>query len=382
MYNHSVGQGSIKTKKIKHALFIQGLGKLEAKVSDVLFYSSPLGMYSLLRSPRIISVLKDNGDLDTDNLNTIITNISSFGGNGLRDFFWIDSQNAFDIISPFKGNKSSDPEFNQKFFDIYAEIAQACKAKNLRFCYDLFDNCGTKNDPANFNPWFKAGFSDYFYGAESKAWRTQYIDKVLTAFKGLDNVELGVCNEPNVYNYDNCSTFLADTYVQLINGGVAKENISIGADVVNVVKNNDFYNNYVSQVVTELGDPSWETYMKSNSITPCHNTTQDYLTNTIWGGQDPKPGGGRRIMYSEDGVKTSGEVGQDRTRPNIEEMQELATFILSKKSTAAQEGRVNFEVVYGKDTANPIDSIIGVINAWNDFQPPETSQQLDNSVAM
>jgi hypothetical protein len=45
-------------------------------------------------------------------------------------------------------------------------------------------------------------------------------------------------------------------------------------------------------------------------------------------------------------------------------MYEIAREVLTKKSKAVEQGKVHFEVVYGKQMTDPLDSIAGVVQAY------------------
>lgn len=326
--------------------------------NKVQIIGSPLGMYSLLREDFIISILRDDGSLDSEKLNKLIAAIANMGATGLRDFFWIDTEEAYNKISPFWEKSNGSFEFNGRYFDHQKKIAEMCNRYGVRYYLSIFDHCGTKkkkNDVTGvwqWNPW--RFFNDFFYGNDAADMRHQFIDKILDAFAGRD-AGIEICNEPK----GGAGEFLADTFVYLVKKGFTPENIIIGVDYHLKEQGGavgDDYRVLRNAAVNEL-NPEWDQWMKSRCISPVHNATEDGIDD-LWGGK-AGPGGTRRILYSQDGVMNP--------RPDKNTMYKVVKKVLEKKTEARESGKVLFEVVYGKTENDPLDAIIGASEAHNEI---------------
>lgn len=320
---------------------------------------SPLGMYSLLRGDYIISVLNDDGTLNLDKLGTLVANIANMGANGLRDFFWIDNEDAYAKISPFWREQNGSVRWNDAYFQNQQAIARCCNLANMRYYLSIFDHCGTKKDVGQFNPW--RSFENFFYGNDAKDLRHEFIDKILDAFQGYDTgIEL--CNEPDKGSGD----FLGDTFVYLFRKGFSPEKMILGIDYhlkETVRAYSEDYRTMREKIVVELGSSDWRPWIKSRCISPFHNANMDAISDLF--GPFPPAGGTRRILYSMDGVRKYSLNGETRKkRPNKEYMKQLAVKVLQAKSVARTKGKVLFEVVYGKDKNEALDSIEGVSEAY------------------
>jgi|GEM_PF-1814537 len=324
----------------------------------VQILGSPLGMYSLLRDDFIISILRDDGSLDGDKLNKLVAAVANMGATGLRDFFWIDTEEAYNKISPFWERSNGSFEFNGRYFEHQKKIAELCNRYGVRYYLSIFDHCGTKrrkNEETGvwqWNPW--RFFSDFFYGNDAADMRHQFIDKILTAFAGK-NAGIEICNEPK----GGAGDFLADTFVYLVDRGFTPENIIIGVDYHLKEKGGDVgedYRKLRNAAVNQL-NPEWDQWLKSRCISPVHNASAEGIDD-LWGGK-AGPGGTRRILYSQDGVMSP--------RPDKVTMFRVAKKVLEKKTEARENGKVLFEVVYGKTENDPLDSIAGVAEAHNEI---------------
>lgn len=315
-------------------------------------FGSPLGMYSLLRGDYIISVLRADGSLDEDRLNRLVAGIANMGANALRDFWWIDSLSAYEKISPLYQKYDGTWEFREQYYRDQRRIAQICNRYGIRYYLSLFDHCGTKKATRAWNPW--RFFNDFFYGKDAKSYRHQHIDRVLEAFADLDaGVEL--CNETK----KGQAEFLADTFIYLVKKGFLPERIILGIDYALKEKGGQYesdYRKFRDSVARDLGK-QWETWLKTKCISPVHNATEKII-DELWG-PDVKPGGTRRIKYSQDGVRNP--------RPDCETMYRLTKNVLQVKCRAREQGKVHFEVVYGKTKNDPSDSLEGVSRAYNEI---------------
>ncbi|MCP5106560.1 MAG: DUF4214 domain-containing protein [bacterium] len=314
---------------------------------------SPLGMYSLLREDYIISVLRDEGSLDERKLNALIAKIANMGANGLRDFFWIDTQQAYEKISPFRHEGGQTFTFNGKYFDNQGTIARVCNHYGMRYYLTLFDHCGTKRGVGDWNPW--RFFSDFFYGEDAKAHRHKYIDRVFKALAGAD-AGVEVCNEPKTGQ----GQFLADTFIYLIRKGFDPRKIILGNDYHLKEKNAAYgrdYREFRDKVAVDLDDSKWQKSIKTECISPVHNATIEGIDD-LWG-PDVKAGGDRRVLYSMDGVQ--------KPRPDRNMMYGITKKVLEKKAKSREEEKVLIEVVYGKTNHDPLDSLEGVSQAYKEI---------------
>jgi len=319
-------------------------------MSDELqIFCSPLGMYSLLRSDYIISVLKDDGSLDEKRLTAMVQYAANQGANALRDFFWIDSKESYETISPF-WYRAGDVGFNHAYFQNQRRIALICKAHGVRYYISLFDHCGTKGSACKWNPW--RYFSDFFYGEDAKPTRHQYIKILLDMMHGLD-YGIDICNEPK----PGQAEFLADTFLEVFQWGFDPKKIILGIDYF-LKKNNtaysDDYIKFSEKVCAELGT-DWDRGLRVSCISPVQNVTMDHIKE-LWG-PEVRPGGEWRILYSTDDV---------RPRPDRETMREISTYILETKYRARKRDKVHFEVVLGRQKQDPLDAVAGISESYKD----------------
>jgi hypothetical protein len=331
---------------------------------------SPLGMYSLLRGDYIISVLNDDGSLDEEKLANMAVSIANMGANALRDFFWIDTQEAYEKISPFWHQGEKNFMFNDQFFDNHRRIAQILNRYNLRFYFCAFDHCGTKvskrANAGEFNPW--RFFDNFFYGDDAADLRHRYLDRVFDTFAGLD-VGIELCNEPA----SGQGLFLADTFIYLFKKGFDPEKIIIGIDYhlkESVSAYGKDYRDFRDKIAEELGD-KWKQDIKSVCISPVHNADEKGIDG-LWRGR-VTPGGTRKVLYSMDGVG----IPPDGARPDKDMMVKLSWKVLKEKYVAREQGKVLFEVLYGKQSSDPRDSIEGVSEVYKEIwgQYPENWQR-------
>lgn len=320
---------------------------------------SPLGMYSLLRGDYIISVLKDDGSLDEERLGSMAAAIANMGANALRDFYWIDTQEAYEKIAPFWNEGGRNFRFNDQFFNNHRRIAQILNQYNLRFYFCVFDHCGTKisrrANVGEFNPW--RFFDNFFYGTDAADLRHQYIDRVVNAFAGLD-VGVELCNEPA----SGHGLFLADTFIYLFKKGFDPTKIIMGIDYhlkESVSAYGKDYRDFREKVAEELGK-KWKQDLKSVCISPVHNADEKGIDG-LWHGE-ATAGGTRRVLYSMDGVG----IPPSGARPDKAMMIKLARKVLQKKTKAREEGKVLFEILYGKQSTDPPDSIKGVSEVYKE----------------
>jgi hypothetical protein len=318
---------------------------------------SPLGIYSLLRDDFIISILNDDGSLDTGKLGELLPRLANMGANALRDFFWIDSEDALAKIAPFWRSSDGSVRFNDQYFQHQRIIAESCNRCNMRYYLSIFDHCGTKisnrMNVGKFNPW--RSFNDFFYGEDAKDVRHQLMDRVLDAFEGLDTgIEL--CNEPK----SGHGLFLADTFIHLKNKGFDPKKIILGIDYHLKEKNSKFgkdYRDFRDKAKTELGNANWSKWLKTKCISPVHNATLENIED-LWG-PNVRKGGDRRILYSMDGVQNP--------RPTKALILEIGKKVLKTKSEARDQQKVHFEIVYGKTKNDPMDTITGISEAYKEI---------------
>lgn len=326
----------------------------------VQIIGSPLGMYSLLREPYIISILRDDGSLDEEELNRLVAGIAKMGANALRDFFWIDTEEAFRKISPFWPDGGSY-RFNDRYFQHQRVIAETCNQYNMRYYLSIFDHCGLKKEVGQRSPW--RSFDNFFYGKDAGEMRHQFIDRVLAAFSGR-NAGIELCNEPDKGHGD----FLADTFIYILKKGFDPQKIILGIDYHLKEKDKDYGNDYRDmrkKAAAELGG-NWEQDLKSVCISPVHNASAEHIDD-LWG-PHVGPGGSRRILYSMDGVRKFKMKNETRNhRPDKAYMHFIAKKVLEKKTEAREKDRVHFEIVFGKDSNEPLDSIAGVSEAYKEI---------------
>ncbi len=311
---------------------------------------SPLGMYSILRGDYIISILNNDGSLNRNRVETLLKYAANNGANALRDFSWIDSQYAWETISPF-WVVDGKPLFNDTFFAQQRIIAETCQNYGIRYYHCLFDNCGTKGDTGKFNPW--RFYGDYFYGNDASAARKSYIDRFLNGMEGID-FGIDICNEPR----SGAGDFLAEVFLHLVERNFDFTRVILGNDYYLKEKNPDYgkdYRTFRDQVVEKLGD-HWEVELKNLCLSPVHNATLERIKD-LWG-DDVKPGGLRRVLYSMDGVKP---------RPDSNQIYEIARKVLETKSIARNNDKVHFEVVLGKQDGDPLYSVSGVFRAYKEI---------------
>ena len=347
-------------------------------MDKIQIFGSPLGMYSLLREPYVISILRDDGTLDEKLLHETCRTIANQGANALRDFMWIDTAWAEQKIAPFclvnTGTPSSPTMttmWNDQYFEIQRQIAQACNAYNMRYYLCLFEHVGTKPKHNEWNPW--RHFSDFFYGEDAKETRHEYIDRVLDAFHGL-NVGVELCNEPKV----DSAFFLADTFERLMQLGFVPENIIMGIDYYlkeTYTKYGKCYRDF--RLFTQpdnMNHKQWGAWLKSHLISTVHNADLDRIDDlwtehgTIPINEVPK-GGTRRVMYSMDGVRKFERRGEViRHRPDRAYMEMVTSVILDIKSKARENDKILIEAVWGKEVTapgiEPLNSIEGISEAY------------------
>ncbi|MCP4154558.1 MAG: DUF4214 domain-containing protein [bacterium] len=326
---------------------------------NVQILGSPLGMYSMLRENFVISVVRDDGSLDEEKCDTLIAGIANMGANGLRDFTWIDSESAYDNISPFWPGHRGTFKFNETYFQDQRKIALTCNRYGLRYYFCLFDECGTKSDDVSqWNPW--RFFDDYFYDEDAKELRHKYIDRLLDALHNLD-YGFDICNEPKAGQAE----FLADTFIYLKRNGFNPDNIILGNDYGLKEKHNNHsrdYREFRNRVVAAFG-LDWAKHLKTKCISPVHNANDENIKE-LWG-DNVRAGGDRRILYSMDGVRRFSFEGESvNHRPNKDYVQFIAEKVLNTKLVAREQGKVHFEVVYGKRDDQPLDSILGISEAY------------------
>jgi hypothetical protein len=332
----------------------------------VQIMGSPLGMYTLLKEPYITSILKEDGSLDEEKLNQMAARIAKMGANALRDFYWIDTEEAYRKISPFWPDGDSY-RFNDRYFQHQQVIAETCNQCNMRYYLSIFDHCGTKREVGQWNPW--RSFSNFFYGKDAIEMRHQFVDRLLTAFVGHD-VGIELCNEPDKGHGD----FLADTFIYIVKKGFDPRKIILGIDYHLKEKDSGYGNAYRDmrkKIVAELGG-NWEQDLKSVCISPVHNASSERIDD-LWG-PEVGSGGTRRILYSMDGVRKYKMNNETKNhRPDKAYMHFIAKKVLEKKTEAREKDKVHFEIVFGKDKYEPLDSIEGVSEAYKDIwgQYPE-----------
>ena len=328
----------------------------------VEIFGSPLGMYSLLRGDFIISVLNDDGTLNEGRLNSMCCDIANMGANALRDFFWIDTGEAYEKISPFWQEGRKKFRFNDQYYDNQEKIARVCNDYGMRYYICLFDHCGTEKETGKRNPWHF--FNDYFYEDDAADMRHKHIDRVLDKLNGTDfGVE--VCNEPKIGQ----GAFLAETLIYLVKTKkFDPKRIILGNDYFLKEKNAAYGRDYreFREKVDKALPGDWALKVKTECISPFHNAHMENIKHLY--GNKVKPGGQRRILYSMDGVRKFEADGQTiRTRPDKKYMHKIAKKVLETKTKAREEDKILFEVVYGKEGDEPMDSIEGVSEAYKEI---------------
>jgi hypothetical protein len=315
-------------------------------------------MYSMLREDYIISIIDDNGKMDENRLTAMVRMIANQGANALRDFFWIDSEESYQKISPFK--MDGGVKWNDDYFSNQRRIAEICRDHGLKYYFSPFDHCGTKVEgAADWNPWRFVDEDDFFYADEDNVvtLRHQFIDRALEAFQGL-NVGLEVCNEPK----HGQGEFLTETFVYLVkNKKFEPRSIILGNDYHLKELGGQYgkdYRYFRDNVAERLGDEAWMKRIKTDCVSPFHGAHENRIED-LWG-PDVKPGGDRRILYSMDGVRKP-------SRPNKSTMQHITEKVLSVKSKSREQHKVHFEVVFGKQAHDSLGSISGVSEGYKDI---------------
>lgn len=337
---------------------------------------SPLGMYSLLRDTFIISVLnKDDGTLNEGKLKSMCCDIANMGANALRDFFWIDTQEAYEKISPFWQEGRKKFKFNDQYYNNQKKIAKVCNDYGMRYYICLFDHCGTEKETGKRNPWHS--FKDYFYEDDAADMRHKHIDRVLDKLNGTDfGVE--VCNEPK----PGQGAFLAETFIYLLK--VKKfdpRKIILGNDYALKEKHKSSYGKDYREfrdTVDKALPGDWALKIKTECISPFHNANMENIEHLY--GNKVKPGGQRRVLYSMDGVRKFEADGETiKTRPDKNYMLKIAKKVLETKTKSREEDKILFEVVYGKEDDEPMNSIEGVSDAYKDIfgKYPENYKKYD-----
>lgn len=336
---------------------------------------SPLGMYSLLRDTFIISVLnKDDGTLNENKLKKMCCDIANMGANALRDFFWIDTQEAYEKISPFWQEGRKKFKFNDQYYNNQRKIAKVCNDYGMRYYICLFDHCGTEKETGKRNPWHS--FKDYFYEDDATDMRHQHIDRVLKKMNGSD-FGVDVCNEPK----PGQGAFLAETFIYLRK--VKKfdpRKIILGNDYFLKESRANYGRDYreFRDTVNKALPGDWALKIKTECISPFHNAHLENIKHLY--GNKVKPGGQRRVLYSMDGVRKFEADGEKiKTRPNKKYMYKIAKKVLETKTKSREENKILFEVIYGKENDEPLDSIEGVSDAYKKIfgKYPENYKKYD-----
>lgn len=323
---------------------------------------SPLGGYSMLRDDYIISYFDNEGRLDTGKVERIAEYIGRYA-NGSREFaFWIDSEDSWRKLNPLQlmPIKPDYEDFYVYISDSYewnwTEIARIYNHNGVKLWVSLFEHCGLRNNP--WNPWTVAFGEKAFYSDSDRAKeaRHQFIDSMLRAFHGKV-VGFELVNEPRV---QLCTPeFLADTFLYLIKKGVLPEDIILGIEYPLKERDalySELYRKFRNIVVQELGS-EWAQFFKDRCISPCHGMNMGNLKQML--GPNPPSGGTRNLLLSLDGWRNP--------RPGKKEVKEVFSYALEAKSKAAREGKISFEVIYGKQAQDPLDSIEGLIEAYYKF---------------
>ncbi|MGD2087277.1 MAG: hypothetical protein PVH61_13920 [Candidatus Aminicenantes bacterium] len=322
-------------------------------------FLSPLGGYSILRGDYIISYF-DEGRLDMQAVERIAEYIGRYA-NSAREFpFWIDSENAWRKIRPFEmiPIKPDYEDFyiyvNDSYEWNWEKITTTYNGHGVKLWVSLFDHCGIRNNP--WNPWVVAYGEKAFYSELAKDARHQFIDAFLRIRKGrVMGFEL--VNEPRL---PLCTPeFLADTFVYLIKKGVQPEDIILGIQYDMKEKDPKYaklYRDFRNLVVKELGK-EWEQWLKSRCISPCHNMSLSNLKRML--GENPPKGGTRNELISQDGNRNP--------RPERNTVKAIVKYSLESQPQKARNGKLSYEVVYGKEKGDPLDSILGVLEAYQEF---------------
>lgn len=332
---------------------------------DVLL--SPLGGYSMLRDNYIISYFDDNGFLDTEKVKSIAKYIGKHA-NGCREFpFWINSKDSWEKLHPWQlmPVKNSNDFYiimRTAYLQNWSEISRIYNGKGVKLWFSLFEHNGLRNN--SWNPWVVSFGKDGFYSERAKTARHIYIDAMLKVFRdGKRVVGFELCNEPRVKNKGSIkmvSEFLADTFCHLIKSGVQPGNIDIGIQY-DMKEHDPLYSLLYRQtrklIVKKLKNVMWAHWLKSRCISPCHGMTWERLEEML--GPRPPKGGSRNLRISTDGWRNP--------RPTKEQVKKVARYLFEKKPKAARRKKLSFEVVFGKEKGDPLDSIMGVIEAYHEF---------------
>jgi hypothetical protein len=316
-----------------------------------IFYS-PLGGYSMLRGDYIISYFDDDGTLDTWQVEKMAEYIGRYAGN-VREFsFWIDSEDSLQKLRPFNV-VSGSIEVLDSFERNWKEIITTYNKNGVKVWISLFDHCGIRKNPSN--PWAAFGES-YFYGENAREARHKYIDAFLRIDKDrVMGYEL--VNEPRL---NLCTPeFLADTFIYLIRKDVPAHDIILGVEYPLKEKDPryaELYRKFRNIVMKELGQ-EWGQWFKDRCISPCHGMNLINLKEML--GENPPPGGTRNLLISKDGVR--------KPRPTKSKVKTIVKCLFDLKYKAAWAGKLSVEVVYGKKRTDPLDSIMGVVEAVREF---------------
>lgn len=334
-----------------------------------LMLLSPLGSHSHLPDPYIISDMKPDGSLDVLKLDSRVNTISAMGANISREFpFWIDSERALETLTPFHFS-GDDIIFHDNFFEIHRIRAIKHREKNVRYCYSQADGCGAKGIMGTWNPWRK--YRRFFYDRDARKNYLLYLDRIFRTFEGdlKPWVYFDQCNEieitPDELNgkmgADKIS-FLIDSFVHMIKSGIDPHQILLAIDYYQKEKIGYYgtlYRRFREGVCAKLGN-DWADWIKSKCISPIHRAKLP-LVRSLFGedtqdpGDDASPGGRRNMCFSADGW---------RPRPTRELFQQMASHVLEVKKNSAKRGRISFEVIYGKEKTDPLDSFLGAEGAY------------------
>lgn len=336
-----------KKKKVTATLLIL-LSSVAFAGDKCYLLNSPLGgIFSLKGGPGLNHCVNKDGTLDSKKVEAMAEYISNTGANAMREFIWIDSQEAaaaIDINSPL-------------FFQNMSNVVDIVNSKGITFFWSLFDECGAKSPQGKFNPWAKFG-ETFFYGENAKEARHLYLSKILDSFRlpgGWKAVCLDVCNEPRA----GCGEFVTDTIAYLINAGFPPERISIGFDYYGREKGNDGTAQdyiYVRENLPKRLGQKWKAeWLKEVCLSPIHNTTINLVNSLL----NDYPGNWLRpVIFSTDGRQP---------RPSKDEYNQVAKKIFSGYKTPALDGRINLEGVFGKTPGDPLDNFLGFSEAYREF---------------
>lgn len=332
-------------------------------------WGSPLGWYSVHiqekpgESPYIISIINQDGSLNEKRCREICADISRQGGNGVRDWsYWIEAGEQKNILSPFI-IEISRLHLRKAYIDNQQKIAAICNEYNLIYWFSLFDHVNYKYY-AELSPW---PWDGNFYHGKNKRYRNLWVSQMVDVFQDY-NVGYSLCNEPGLTKLT--ARFLADTFIKLIKKGIDPKRIEIGIDYglkEHVQKWGKVYRDFREFLNDELSanaftrtfkafvGRSWSRRLKTECLSPVHNASLSNMGKLL---ENARPGGDRGIVYSGDGLRNP--------RPDYATAKEIATFIFKKKYRGKNKFKVHFEFVYGKQENDPLDSIKGVSDAYND----------------